>query len=298
MNSGQFRSFHLVLATLILYSCQKSQTATEIPLKLSTSPLFQIENLVAWCVVPFDSLNRGPQERAKMLRDLGFKKFAYDWREQHLSSFPAEVDALKGEGIELTSVWWWIDGQEEDLLYGSNQQLLDYMDSLDISCDIWMSFDDRFFEGLDDSQKLNKAVEVVKVLHEKAANVGSRLQLYNHGAWFGDPRNQVRIIEKSGLTDMGIVYNFHHGHHQIEEFPELLKIMQPYLNTVNINGMTKEGPKILTVGEGVSEKEMLKTLANSGFKGNIGIIGHLENEDVRVVLQRNLQGLQEIVSEF
>ena len=56
--------------------------------------------------------------------------------------------------------------------------------------------------------------------------------------------------------------------------------MLPYLNTVNINGMNSEGPKILTVGEGQSEKQMLSLLKESGFDGNIGIIGHLQDEDV------------------
>jgi hypothetical protein len=108
----------------------------------------------------------------------------------------------------------------------------------------------------------------------------------------------VEIIEKSGLGDIGIIYNFHHAHHQIESFPELLKIMLPYLNTVNINGMDMDGSKILTVGQGSSEKEMLTELAASGFQGHIGIIGHLEQEDVRIVLQRNVNGLQNIVSEL
>ncbi len=34
---------------------------------------FDRDNLVAWCVVPFDSKKRGPEERVAMLRRLGFK---------------------------------------------------------------------------------------------------------------------------------------------------------------------------------------------------------------------------------
>jgi hypothetical protein len=112
-----------------------------------------------------------------MLDELGFKKFAYDWREQHLPSFPEEVDALNQHGIELTSVWWWIDGQGDQLLNPDNQKLLHYLDSLDLSCDIWMSFDDRFFEGLDDNEKLERAIQAVTELHDKASKAGSRLML-------------------------------------------------------------------------------------------------------------------------
>jgi len=46
------------------------------------------------------------------------------------------------------------------------------------------------------------------------------------------------------------VYNFHHGHHQIDKFPALLEMMKPYLWTVNLNGMKRDGPKILDIGAG------------------------------------------------
>jgi hypothetical protein len=43
-----------------------------------SSRLFARDNLIAWCIVPFDSKARGPEERAAMLEKLGFKHFAYD----------------------------------------------------------------------------------------------------------------------------------------------------------------------------------------------------------------------------
>jgi len=36
-------------------------------------------------------------------------------------------------------------------------------------------------------------------------------------------------------------------------------------------------------------------LKRSGFDGNIGIIGHVEDEDVKTVLERNLSGLRSIL---
>ena len=42
------------------------------------------DNLIAWCIVPFDSKKRGPEDRAAMLQKLGFKHFAYDWRGEHI----------------------------------------------------------------------------------------------------------------------------------------------------------------------------------------------------------------------
>ncbi|MFO7973472.1 MAG: sugar phosphate isomerase/epimerase, partial [Candidatus Hydrogenedentota bacterium] len=55
--------------------------------------VFARENLVAWCVVPFDANKRGPEGRAAMLKRLGFTKLAYDWRAEHVPEFEAEIKA-------------------------------------------------------------------------------------------------------------------------------------------------------------------------------------------------------------
>ena len=39
----------------------------------AAEPLFERDNLAAWCIVPFDAKKRGPEERAAMLERLGFK---------------------------------------------------------------------------------------------------------------------------------------------------------------------------------------------------------------------------------
>jgi hypothetical protein len=59
--------------------------------------------------------------------------------------------------------------------------------------------------------------------------------------------------------------------------------------------MKVDGPKILPLGQGDRELEMLKTLKASGYNGAIGIIGHVENDDVKVVLQRNIEGLKKLL---
>ena len=56
--------------------------------------------------------------------------------------------------------------------------------------------------------------------------------------------------------------------------------------------MNKNGPKILDIGSGELDKIMLNELIESGYTGRIGILGHVENEDVEHVLKRNLDGLK------
>lgn len=266
--------------------------------KISKKSIFAKENLVAWCVVPFDQMNRSPSERAIMLKEMGFTKFAYDWRAEHLPYFPTEIDELDKNGISLYAVWFWISGNGEQILNEANEEILRVLKEKKKTTELWVSFDYEFFHGLSDSACLQKSIAAIHIIHQRAAEAGCTLALYNHGDWFGEPENQIRIIKESGLTDIRIVYNFHHGHHQIERFPQLLDSMMPYLSIVNINGMNRKGPKILPVGEGEEEKAMLRILKDSGFSGQIGILGHTEGLDIRDVLVKNLKGLEEITLSF
>ncbi len=278
--------FFGVVFVLMLASCGTEKKG------LGNEKLFVKDNLVAWCVVPFDSAQRTPKERADMLKELGFKQFAYDWRPQHLESFGDEITELKEHEIKLKSVWMWIDSDTGKILDDNNEQLLNIIKQNNVRTDLWLGFSNKHFEGLSDDEKLEKAVASVNYIKNRAKELGCTVSLYNHGDWFGEPINQVRIIEKMGGKDVGIVYNFHHAHLQVKEFPQLLAKMLPYLNTVNLNGMKVAGPKILTIGEGNEELGMLKILKESGYNGSIGIICHIETEDAKVVLERNLTGLK------
>ncbi|HLT71748.1 MAG TPA: hypothetical protein VKZ75_03820 [Cyclobacteriaceae bacterium] len=260
--------------------------------------LFEKDNLVAWCVVPFDSTERTPEERAQMLHELGFSKFAYDWRLKHLDSFTEEVNALKKNGIEMSSVWFWINGEPGKVIDDVNERILGMIRDNNIKTELWVSFNNSYFEGLDDEGKLDKAVSAVRYIRDRAQELGCTVALYNHGDWFGEPGNQVKIIEKLGTGDVSIVYNFHHARHQVERFPELLQMMMPYLSTINLNGMRPDGPMILPLGQGDLELGMLKTLKASGYDGAIGILGHVEDADVRVILDGNLQGLKSLLGEM
>ena len=285
--------------------------------------IYQKKNLVAWCIVPYDLRDRTPAQRASMLRDLGIRRMAWDWRERHLSQLEEEIYALRDAEIELTSVWFWLDNRASlasDGLLDHHEKILQTLDRTNTKTTLWVSYDNDFYAGLTDEQRLRKAVKSVGNILSRAKAQGLRVALYNHGDWFGEPENQIRILRELGVeagemhgagempgagemqaaeavqgsitsADIGLVYNFHHGHEQTEQFPQLLNAMLPHLWTVNINGMKRGGEKIMDINAGDLEQEMLATLAGSGFRGTIGILGHTEGEDVRDVLERNLRGL-------
>ena len=91
----------LTVVLLPLFSLIPSQE----PVKGGAS-VFGRENLVAWCIVPFDAKRRGPEERAQMLERLGLRRLAYDWRDEHLPTLQSELAALKAHDIELAAVWF------------------------------------------------------------------------------------------------------------------------------------------------------------------------------------------------
>ena len=260
--------------------------------------LFEKENLVAWCIIPFDSESRTPQERAEMLNELGLTQIAYDYRDEHIPSFKEEIEVLKDHHIKLSAVWLWVDPRWEEPLNDAGKEVFDILRETGTQTEIWVGFPDNAFEGISDEESLSRSEEAVKEILQEAEDIGCTLALYNHGGWFGEPVNLIRIIESVGSEKIRIVYNFHHAHHQVDQFEALLQKMLPYLSTININGMKVEGPKIISLGDGDRELEMLSIIRASGYSGPIGILGHTEGEDIRVVLERNLKGLEQLKKEL
>jgi hypothetical protein len=252
-----------------------------------------MDDLVAWCIVPFDSRKRSPEERIAMLERLGFERYAYDWRAEHLPDTARELRLAREHGIRVEAVWVWIDAAADrpGKLSEANERLLAALAEAGVSTQIWVGFAPNYFEGRGAEENVARGVEMVRYLSARAAETRSRVALYNHGDWFGEPENQIRIVEALPGREIGLVYNFHHGHEHIDRFDALVKAMRPYLRVVNLNGMRPEGPKILPFGTGTHERQMLQQVLDSGFAGPFGVLGHVDDADVEEILRGNLRGL-------
>jgi sugar phosphate isomerase/epimerase len=300
-------AFYLVMMVQFFSCSQKSgknegeSVKTSVPERktnqeIDHASVTSMENLLAWCIVPFDIKQRTPAERINMLKELGFKRYAYDWREEHLDEMAEEFRLASENGIEVTAVWLWIDANSDQpgKLSDSNEKMLSIVKNAGLQTQVWTGFHSNFFGGLSDEDAVKKGVEMTGYLAERVGEIGCRLAFYNHGDWFGEPENQVKII--SGLPDqqIGIVYNFHHAHEQINRLPEIIDSMKPYLWVVNLNGMRVEGPKILPIGSGDREAEMIDMFLQACFTGPFGILGHIEVADVKEILENNLEGLKNL----
>jgi sugar phosphate isomerase/epimerase len=264
------------------------------------SGLFARTNLVAWCIVPFDAKKRGPEERAAMLEKLGFKLFAYDYRAEHILTFDAEMEALARHQVRLFA--WWFPGALND----EAKLILNVLKRHGLrDVQLWVTGGGEPTRNAAE-QKARVEAETLRIgpIADAAARIGCRVALYNHGGWFGEPENQLAIIEKlraTGTTNVGIVYNQHHGHHHLDRFAELLQKMKPHLLALNLNGMVRDGEKtgklILPLGQGDLDLKLLRMVRDSGWSGPMGILNHTD-EDAEARLKENLRGLERLVAQL
>jgi sugar phosphate isomerase/epimerase len=268
-----------------------------VPLSLFCTLLIQTQaadnlandQLVAWCIVPFDAKQRGPAARVKMLKRLGLKRVAYDWRAQHVKEFEEEFLLYKKHGLELFAFW------------SGHKEAFRLFEKLKLHPQIWHTSP----SPRADSQKARvaTAAKAMLPLVEQTRQLGCKLGLYNHGGWGGKPANLVAVCkylrQHHDTKHVGIVYNFHHGHGDIANFEESLKLMQPYLLCLNLNGMNNNAhPKILPLGQGQHESAMLNTVRQSGYGGPIGILDHRNDTDTEAALRENLTGLKRILEQL
>ena len=261
--------------------------------------LFARTNLMAWCIVPFDAKKRGPEERAEMLQKLGFGKFAYDYRAEHIPTFDAEVEACRRRGIELSA--WWFPTE----LNAEAKQILAVLKRHKLHSQLWvMGGGGPVKTPEEQTARVESEAKRIKPIAEAAGAIRCSVSLYNHGGWFGEPDNQIAIIgllRQQGVTNVHIVYNLHHGHDHVDKFPGLLARMKPHLAVININGTVrngdKTGKKILPLGLGELDLLMLKTIRDSGWRGPVGILNHAD-EDAEARLADNLDGLDQLVAQL
>ncbi len=293
------RSPHFTVATYFAvvlsaasYVCPNCHAQDRTP--KATGSIFARENLVAWCVVPFDAKNRTPTERADMLKKLGFTKLAYDWRDNHIPSFEDEIRALQQQQIEFFAHW---TPSSQSPGY---QPMMQLIEKYKLHPQLWMISPAMQAETPEKQVEINARALLPYV--EDAKRLGCKFGIYNHGGWSGEPENMIAITqwlrEHAGTQDVGIVYNFHHGHEHLKQFPQALKRMVPYLICLNLNGMTVGGPKILPLSQGKEDLRVLKMVRDSGYRGPIGILDHRADTDAETSLQQNLEGLQKLLGEL
>lgn len=268
--------------------CCEFSAAQDTGNQPSPTGILHRENLVAWCIVPFDASKRGPAERAQMLKDLGVTRSAYDWRAEHIPAFEQEILEYRKHDIEFFAFW------------SEHERAFELFEKYDLHPQVWKTLADS--DGDDSAAKVEAAAQRLVPLAERTKAMKCKLGLYNHGGWGGEPKNLVAVCKRLrtlGHDHVGIVYNFHHGHGHIEDWAEVLQTMLPYLHCLNLNGMNDGAePKILGIGKGAHELNMTRAVVESGYDGSIGILDHRNELDASESLVENRDGLEWVRKEI
>lgn len=278
------RPARFLLALLGLFAAQ--------PLPAATPATWDPANLAAWCIVPFDARRRGPEERAMMLRELGLRRYAYDWRAEHVAQFDLEVETMRRHGIEITA--WWFPTRLDD----TARRILEVIARQKIHPQLWvMGGGAPTRSPAEQAARIAEEAARLRPIVAAAATLGCTVGLYNHGNWFGEPENQLAVLERlraDGHANVGLVYNFHHGHGHLDRFAEFWPRIQRFVLAVNLNGMVaggdQAGKKLLYLGEGDREPGLLRILRASGWQGQLGILNHRTDVDAAEGLRRNREG--------
>ena len=261
--------------------------------------LFRKDNLLAWCVVPFDANQRDSQQRAAMLQRLGIGALAYDWRDEHMPLFDEELRQLRDHEIELSAFWLAGSAPKDADAARADRHIravLDFVERNGLQVEVWKTCGGPHIEErADREERLEAAVAEVSVLADLFADLGCTYGLYNHGGWGGLPQTMIDIAKRTEET--GIVYNFHHGHEHLAQMPADFNAMVPHLLCVNLNGMAVDGEKILPLGDGENDLALLNMVVDSGYKGPVGLLDHRPEMDAEESLRQNLDGLKRLLAE-
>src|SRR6188768_3270355 len=153
-----------------------------------------VETLAAWCVVPYDDRERTPAQRADVLASLGFDGLAWDWRDEHVSDFAEQLDALAERGLALTAIWAPVpDGSVSAAL---GEQIAVAADR-GLTPQLWACAEfgapDPVAPMPPDTQGRNvrEFADRLEPLATLAKSAGMPLAIYNHLGWAGEPVNQI-----------------------------------------------------------------------------------------------------------
>jgi sugar phosphate isomerase/epimerase len=272
--------------------------------------LWAHDNLAAWCVVPFDARKRSPEERAEMLARLGFRYFAYDWREKDIPTFDAEIEALHHHGVRLLAWWFPFDAEDPQA-----KATLEVFRRHDVHPQLWVALApiglprtpeelSRLPKTPEEQQDLvRRSSERIAALVRLADPYGCRVELYNHNGWFGMVDNELAVIERlgrAGVENVGLVYNFSHArdamHDDSRDFPRLWARMKGHVAVVNVTGLHWEAQEVYP-SQGDSELEMMRVIVASGWHGPVGLIAE-KGGDAEMTLRNYLTGLDWLAAEL
>lgn len=141
-----------------------------------------------------------------------------------------------------------------------------------------------------------RAVTVIREVCDMAAKSGLKVALYPHfGSHMPRIEDALRIRDKANRSNLGIVFNLCHWLRSGDEANLAIRLRQamPFLMMVSINGADHEGDwdrLIQPLDQGAFDvRRFLRTLAESGYRGPIGLQCYAIKGDQEENLKRSMK---------
>jgi len=237
-----------------------------------------VDTLAAWCVVPYDDRERTPAERAQVLATLGIDALAWDWRDEHAAQLGEQADALAAQNLALAAIWAPVP---DGVISRALEEQVRQASGRGLTPQLWACAEFGVPGPVTETGDPRAYADRLEGLARLADGNGMTLALYNHLGWFGEPLNQLRVLDElasRGFANTGMAYMQHHGHAHIDHFAELWPQFQHAVVALGLNGM-RDGAhwghgKVLPYGHGPRDLELAKVIDGSGWHGLTAVIGH------------------------
>lgn len=254
-----------------------------------------------------------------MLKRIGINKIVWDWRDEHLSTFDTELDALRQYQVELAGIWTPLPMPAyEEPDYASRfgivptaiKTLITEAARRGHSPDLWtqigfgqpgapvrLTAQAHFAE-------VHRAADHLAGLARLARGHGMCVVLTNHGGWAGEPRTLVDVVTelaRRGLGNVGIGFRLQHAHHLIADLDHHLREMDEHLVAVMLSGADAgaelTGRVILPFGAGSRDRWVTHALLESGWRGQL-VIHAVGQDDSEARLLDSLDGWEWSLDRF
>jgi len=167
----------------------KSSGAEQRSWKTGIRVIFE-EQLVAWCIVPsmVASVARRTRRHA---RDAWLQMVRLRLSRRACPSFDAEMEALKRHHVRCLPGGF-------RRLNAEARLILDVLKRHSLrQVQLWVTGGGEPTRSAAEQQaRVASEANRVRAIADEAGRIGCTVALYNHGAWFGEPENQIQIIER------------------------------------------------------------------------------------------------------
>ena len=110
--------------------------------------LIKIDEVAPWCILGFDAMERTPEQRISMIKEMGLSKYGFNKGKGDLTTMIEEFNLASENEIEISSIFLWLNAKRDSIgkLSPANQELLNNLKKVDQKPVIWLSFSENFLK--------------------------------------------------------------------------------------------------------------------------------------------------------